>query len=566
MAAMMEQQEEQLKIQPVKKKRLSTRGFINSPYLFILAPLLIGGFYLVLHPELVQVGVNNPYAMGFVLSLPVAAFAIKLIINFFSVIEQWIRLQFEKARGSKKGWFFELVICVFMFVSICEAGPFFNDIQHNILNGVLGYITVLAFDLIAVVCIDARRKELAKGGTRSGIYLLGVIICALVSMTANLYSALQNFHAPTDASIPTLLKSVAPYIGIMFPVMIVFLAFSRDTEIEIDDAEAYRKQQQKRVDFLAVRREILAAITAEMEQIDLLKKREFVLKSWFFTKKKMNLVIEVVTTKMQSILQAEVGALKKEIAEKERVISGQFEAMKNLMEQVDTQRIFIDRQVEKMASFSYQMPEIDYQKIVPFLLPFLNDFRVSVSEEIAQKIHENLPEIDYQKVAALVVPEPVNYDQILAKITPILEAKIQDAQPNFVEVTHAPEASSQIWVPSRVEHQQTTSLVDKTGRNLREVITDPEMRSVTPQQMSSTTKKLDGEGGKTESENEAKNLIGLTYQDATKLPICQKKKITVADIKAAVKSKKIPVKSDGSVARSAVENWARSYQKVAQLA
>ncbi len=560
-------QDGQVQAQPVKKKRIgSIRGFINSPYLFILAPLLIGGFYLVQHPELVQMGVNNPYAVAFVGSLPVCLIAIKLIINFFSVIEQWIRLQFEKARQARKGFFFEIVTIVFMFVSVCEAGPFFNDIQHSMLSGALGYITVLAFDLIAVVCIDARRKELAKGGTRSGIYLLGVIICALVSMAANLYSALQNFHVPADPSIPAFLKSVAPYIGIMFPVMIIFLAFSRDADIEIDDAETYRKQQQKRVDFLVVRREILARVTHEMEQIDLLGKREFILKSWLFTRKKMDLVVEIMTTKMQSVLQDEVGALKKEIAEKERVISSQFEAMKNLVEQVNTQRIMIDRQVEKMAAFQGQASEIDYQKIVPFLLPFLNDFRALVSTEIAQKMQENLPEIDYQKVAALVVPEPINYDQILAKITPIFEAKMKSWQPVSHEESHTPGTSSQLWVPTRPERQQTTSIVDKTGRNLREVTTDPEMPVVAKTSTISTTKKSSGDDGKTESESATKSLIGLPLKETVKLPICQRKNITLSDLKAAVKSGDLKAKSDGSFAQSAVEKWARSYQKVAASA
>ncbi len=311
-------QVDQMKTRSTKKRNITVSGFVNSPYLFILVPLIVGGFYLVNHPELVQRAVNNPYATAFVLAVPVAVFAIKLIINFFSVIERWVRLQFERAKQSKRGHFFELVTAVFMFVSVCEAGPFFNDIQHYVLYGALGYITVLAFDLIAVVCIDARRKELAKSGSKSGIYLTGVIICAAVSMVANLYSALLNFQAPTAQNFPDLLKSVAPYVGIMFPVMIVFLAFSRDTEIEIDDAETYRKQQQKRVDFLAARRDILAKINREMEQIDLLKQREFVLKSILFTQKKITYVIETVTAKVMASVNMEMGAIKAEVVGREQ--------------------------------------------------------------------------------------------------------------------------------------------------------------------------------------------------------------------------------------------------------
>jgi hypothetical protein len=356
---------EQVKLQPVKqKKRMNVWGFVNSPYLFVCIPLLLGGFYLIAHPEYIKLGMNHPYAVAFILALPICVFAIKLVVNFFSVIEQWIRLQFEKARQSKKGYFFELVIIVFMFVSICEAGPFFNDIQHNMLSGTLGYITVLAFDLIAVVCIDARRKELAKGGSKSGIYLLGVIICALVSMTANLYSALQNFHAPADPSIPTLLKSVAPYIGIMFPVMIIFLAFSRDTEIEIDDAETYRKQQQKRVDFLAVRRDILEKVASEMERIELLKKREFFLKSIFFTRKKINYVIDVVTEKAKEIINVEIVTLKQELRQKEQTINEQVYLIQRLSGEMQQLSAHLTEQSEtvalQLAEMAQLRQKIDY--------------------------------------------------------------------------------------------------------------------------------------------------------------------------------------------------------------
>lgn len=403
-------QDGQVQAQPVKKKRLSLQGFVNGPWVFLgatlLAVLVVGGIYLINHPELVQVVINHPYSIGFILAIPVAAFALKLVVNFFSVIEQWIRLQFEKARQAKRGFFFEMVIIVFMFVSICEAGPFFNDIQHDILGGLLGYVTVLAFDLIAVACIDARRKELAKGGSRSGVYLLGVIICALVSATANLYSALQNFHTPADPSIPGLLKMVAPYIGIMFPVMIIFLAFSRDADIEIDDAEAYRKQQQKRVDFLAVRREILAAITHEMEQIELLKKREFILKSWLFTSKKMNLVVEIVTGKVEQ----EISLLKRDLEAKEQTISRQFLAMQQMAEQFQNQQQVMVLQMAQLSQFQEKM-EASY-----------TDFQASIVSMIPGKEQPN-----YQQIAQIVE----------SKLQPKMEAWVRAQESEIAKLKRA---------------------------------------------------------------------------------------------------------------------------------
>jgi len=400
-----------------QKKRISVRGFVNSPYLLALVPLIVGGFYLVSHPDLIQTGINNPYATAFVLAVPAAVFIIKLIINFFSVIEQWIRLQFEKARQSKQGHFFEVVTAVFMFVSVCEAGPFFNDIQHNVLGGALGYITVLAFDLIAVVCIDSRRKELAKGGSKSGVYLSGVFLCAAVSMVANLYSALENFQAPAAQNFPDFLKEIAPYVGIMFPVMIVFLAFSRDTEIEIDDAEAYRKQQQKRVDFLAVRREILEKITSELERIDLLKQREFFLKSIFFTKKKVTHVIEVVTTKVVELVQSEIKTLKAEIEQKNHTITAQAQTITLQVQTVQT----LAREMKQLATTCEKQCNQALDQLVQ-LAHFREELQGSFDQTIAQ-IRQEIAQQNSGHQHTLTT----RYDQDIVLVKQQLNSRIESA-------------------------------------------------------------------------------------------------------------------------------------------
>jgi hypothetical protein len=376
-------QAKEQKVRP--QKRASVRGFVNSPYLFVLVPLLLGGYYLITHPQYIAFGINHPYAVAFLLALPVCVFAVKLVVNFFSVIEQWIRLQFEKARQSKKGYFFEVVTAVFMFVSICEAGPFFNDIQHNVLGGALGYLTVFAFDLIAVVCIDARRKEKARGGTMAGIYLAGVIICAAVSIVANLYSALLNFQAPSDPTFPAFLKAAAPYIGIMFPVMIIFLAFSRDTEIEIDDAETYRIQQQKRVDFLVVRREILEQVTSEMERIDQLNKRAFFLKSIFFTRKKMAYVIEVVTARARDFTNTEIAALRQELSRKEHTINEQIQLIQGLSDEVQQLSAMLAGQGEIVAAQQAEIVQLR-QEVNRVQYDFSNAIERYVEQHMAAKI------------------------------------------------------------------------------------------------------------------------------------------------------------------------------------
>src|SRR5713226_1287622 len=80
------------------KKKRDVRGFINSPYIFLMVLLLVVGFFLVLNPGYVTLAMNYPFSTAFILAIPVCWFLVKLVINFFSVIEKWIRLQFEKAR------------------------------------------------------------------------------------------------------------------------------------------------------------------------------------------------------------------------------------------------------------------------------------------------------------------------------------------------------------------------------------------------------------------------------------------------------------------------------------
>jgi len=308
-----EQVQEPIQVAPAQvKKKWGIKEYINSPYILLFIPLLVGGFFLVLNPQYVVLAMNYPFAAAFILAIPVALFIVKFVINFFSVIEQWVRLQFEKARNAKRGQFLEFVIAVFMFVSVTEAGPMFNKLQGYALGGALGYITVFAFDLVAVVCMKSRAKMLRKGHDgKAHIYQLGVWLCALVSVFANLYEAIQNAAA---LSTRNPLTFFAPLAGIAFPVMIIFLSYATDAdEDDVDDPEVYRTEQEKRVAFVKAKREIAAAILNEKVQMNLLRQREFFLKGWLFTKKKMNAVIEVATQQVMENIKGDVTKLKQSI-------------------------------------------------------------------------------------------------------------------------------------------------------------------------------------------------------------------------------------------------------------
>jgi Txe/YoeB family toxin of Txe-Axe toxin-antitoxin module len=303
------EEQDQATPEPTKEKKPHViTSFINSPWIFLMVPVLAGAIWLVNNTWVVTNNLDKPYALALAPTALLSLIAIKLVLNFFSVIEKWIRLQFEKAKQAKRSQFLEFVIAVFMFVSVCEAGPFFNEVQGNILAGALGYITVFAFDLVAVVCMRGRAKMLRKGHDKKAfVYQTGVWICAVVSIIANFYSSFHNVQQAVahNADLGGWMGALAPVVGVVFPVMIIFLSYATDADDDIDDPVAFKEEQQKKVEFAQAKYEIASSLLAEKVKMDLLKQREFFLKNWFFTKKKINFVIETVKTEVLAVIDKE---------------------------------------------------------------------------------------------------------------------------------------------------------------------------------------------------------------------------------------------------------------------
>lgn len=90
--------------------------------------------------------------------------------------------------------FFGLVIVVFLIISVLESGEFFNtDITHGAIFGLLGYALALGFDLVSVVCMQARLNATRMRDERGArLNLMGVGICAAVSAFANAAGSLQG--------------------------------------------------------------------------------------------------------------------------------------------------------------------------------------------------------------------------------------------------------------------------------------------------------------------------------------------------------------------------------------
>jgi phage host-nuclease inhibitor protein Gam len=173
--------------------------------------------------------------------------------------------------------FFYLVLLVFMAVSVTESGDFFNKaITHDVFAGSLGYAVAAVFDLLSLVFMLARLNA-GRIADRRGewLSLFGVIICAAVSAFANMASAVQTYDASQFNHIPAWMQSAAPYLGMVFPAMIIVVSIISDHIGDLnpqraDSIEKYRLKEQKKVDLLRVRLDIekqLAETRKEMAEL-----------------------------------------------------------------------------------------------------------------------------------------------------------------------------------------------------------------------------------------------------------------------------------------------------------
>lgn len=189
-------------------------------------------------------------------------FAVAMLVGFY---------QSRRALGAvlKRGasalfsqiGFFTIVILVFLVISVLESGEFFNvNVTHEALFGILGYALALGFDLVSVVCMLARMSAIRQRDERGArLNLLGVVLCAAVSAFANAAASLQGYHASNLDHTPWWMQQVAPWLGTIFPTMIVVLSLTTDHLLDHRgpsrgiDLVTYKAQEKRRVDMLQIK-------------------------------------------------------------------------------------------------------------------------------------------------------------------------------------------------------------------------------------------------------------------------------------------------------------------------
>lgn len=159
--------------------------------------------------------------------------------------------------------FFYLVLLIFIVVSVTESGDFFNTaITHDVFGGVLGYAVATVFDLFSLVCMIARMNA-SRIADKRGMFLalVGVVICAGVSAFANVASAVQDYQVDQFSHIPPWMQQVSPYLGLVFPGMVIVVTLIADhigdlNPQKADSVEKYRLKEQKKIELLRVRYDI----------------------------------------------------------------------------------------------------------------------------------------------------------------------------------------------------------------------------------------------------------------------------------------------------------------------
>jgi hypothetical protein len=422
------------------RKKAEVPGWLRSPWLLAAAVVVVGGFWLVLNPAIIVNNINQPYAL---LVGPVAAgafLACWLVVKFFEAIERLVRSAwsaFLKYRQSDAGaQFFWLVITVFLAVSVFASGDFFSKLERDAVPG-LGYATALFIDLVAVQCMRARLNA-GRLRDRRGqfLYLLGVLICASASAFGNVYTSLLTFAAPSGeaaGALPPWMPGIAPWFGLVFPVLIVLLSMTADYTVDQTssklDPEEYKKQEEKRVTLLRYQRDLLKdRVDIEQEIDDLAarlrgqkERRVFFLWAWLFPLQlsgaRVLEQVEILYKPQLEALSQQNELLRNQVASLAATAQAAYVGLdRNLQHfvrimdaQRDTDNGLLVERIESLAASLAAEPDYQAiaQRVVPLLAPTFADWRNDLRQEVRQlsrSVAPAAPALDYHKLARAVAP------------------------------------------------------------------------------------------------------------------------------------------------------------------
>lgn len=376
---------------PVKQRKLwNLTRWINSPWVFAALPLIVGGVWLVQNLWIITNNLDKPYLL---LAAPVTAatgIALWLIIKFFAAIANWTTALWTAIITARKAdpiaWFFWLTIYILLGVSVIGSGAFFEEKFPHPIPGI-GYGIAFTFDLVTVNAMRARLE--AKRMRETGIawlYLLAIVMCSSATIFGNVYVALD--HAGT---LPAWMVTVSPWLAFIFPTMIIIMSILADFLLEKTstrlDIDTYRRREQDRLNLLIARREMreqMAEEEAKIAAIDARENdREFILKAWLFTQRKIDRVITILTATFEEMIAKKLEDLKQDFSSKQDLIQHQ----KVLQQTIEFQQ----KQVTELADLVAQLQAKIFQLQEDFSMR-LEEFR----EEITTYLQEGMSDLENQ--------------------------------------------------------------------------------------------------------------------------------------------------------------------------
>lgn len=371
----------------------------------ILTSIASGGsFYVALHPELIWEAANYPYAIAFLAAIPVTIFAIGLVINFSTAIKQFLTIQIDRFKEDKRSLWFEFVIICFIAVSMIEAGPFFAAL---IKNDFFGYFTIFAIDVTAVQFMQSRKKALIHSDDKKAfLYMVGVVVTALPSMFGNVYNSILNFNLSTTHE-PLWMVGIAPTVGVIFPTLIIFLAYTVDADINKKGiVDRYTETENVRIQLLEAQEKSLSRQVEIRERLALLQQRQAFWKNMFFTKNKMKLTAEIVTNQLQTrvddILNTQLEtSVQKAIDSKLQTNNQQLITLQQQVQQLP------DQVAEKHRLMQQTLAEYDRQLAdVINLIEELRSFKQAIPDLIEEKMQAQLKFVTIQEEKPKQLPSP----------------------------------------------------------------------------------------------------------------------------------------------------------------
>lgn len=350
-------------------------------------------------------GFSSPFPLTLGAAVAGLLFAGAILIGIYQN-RRTIITQLKKAGEAlfSQVGFFTIVIVVFMVISVLESGQFFNvNITHEALFGTLGYALALGFDLVSVVCMLARMGALRMRDERGArLNLLGVIMCAAVSAFANAAASLQGYNVTNLNHTPWWMQQIAPWLGTVFPTMIVVLSLTTDHLLDHRgpsksiNLDTYRAQEQRRVDMLHIKldteRELLT-LDKELSRLRVQRgqARGHLLREWFFVRW-MRPVIPLT----------------------QEVVNEQID------QAVDTLRLMLDAQIEQVVNTLRQDLDIQIgqlQMLVATVDTHLNQMETCLNQLTEQTVqHEEMLDILRKQLSSLSTQTTI--------VTPHLDSQV----------------------------------------------------------------------------------------------------------------------------------------------